>query len=216
MPLALVVILPLAPYLRACAEERSSAIAHGRHAVANEYVDANEAGYLTQDGDLIAEKTVNSSHFQLYAKKVPKLRTRKLATREEWDAFMEHYASIDVATGKRLAHVPNFKKEMVLAVFSDSSKRGDSFMDIEVYSHENILKGFVFLGHTLEEHDPVKVGKAIDMPFIGNFYFATVPREFAMHDIEFRVAYQSWGRPCSRFSPMITPETPVEDRVIKP
>lgn len=165
----------------------------------NSYVDHEAAGYDV----LFGNDTVQSKHFQLLARKKPSDRIRRIATVKEWQAFIKGFAGIETNTRKPLNYRPDFKKEQIIVLYTGAIFRGNDYMDIEVYREGTNLKAFAFHGLSFKRKDPAAISKAVGKPFHGTFYLATVPKRFERHSIEFRMARQSWGRPCSKFSPPI-------------
>ena len=177
---------------------KSSIIANGVNKDAMTYVEAEETGYLKLD----RSKPIKSKYIQFLALKVPTARINRIVTAKEWETFTKQFAGIEIGTGKQLSYKPDFAKEQVLVLFAGPQFRVDTFMDIEIYSEKNTLKGFVFHGLGSGK-DPIAISKAADQPFHGTFYLAAIPKRFKQHTLEFRMAYQSWGRVCSKFSPLI-------------
>jgi len=179
------------------------------------WVESHEAGYSDAGGEVIGDEVANTKHAEISVKALPEERLTILKTQEEWKAFVERYARIDKASGKpvfvsasgfvadskRTEFKPDFDSEAVVILSVDKAQKEGvrGFMDIEVFEDEDRLRAFVFFGS--QTGKPVVVGEEA---VAGRAYMVSVPRKLATLPVEVRMARQSWGRVCSKFSPPIT------------
>ena len=179
------------------------------------WVEAKDAGYPV-DGS----KMIDGVKFaQLLAKAMPETRISKVRNPEEWKKFIERFAQVDKDSGQPrfAAHqypfasapakpdfAPDFGKEAVVVLAVDGGTRAGlgGFMDIELFRQNDKLDAFVFFqpsqGKKAAPSDPEVAAPA------GFCFILTVPRDLIDQPVECRLAIQSWGRECSRFSPAMT------------
>jgi hypothetical protein len=177
----------------------SMTIAHGMNEDAKSYQKAEDTGYLQLDH----KNLVETKELQILARKKPDSRIIRIVTDKAWEAFIKEFAGVETKTGKPLSLRPDFTQQLVLAFYVGPEMRGNSFSDIEIYAGKNTLNSFIFHGPE-KGKDPVAISKGAKQTFLGTFYIAILPAKYKNHTLEFRMAYQSWGRECSRFSPPVT------------
>jgi hypothetical protein len=171
------------------------------------WVESEEAQYCSELGIPFGVEVESAISGELLAKADPKLVVTKVETKRAWRDFLDEFAlfdeksgepRFDAALGYEKKFEPDFKKEIVLVLSTKPAMREGigGFMDIEVWEHKNELKVFSFFGGA----GPAKIrggGKP------KRLHLVTIPRRLVGKPACFRLAYQSWGRPCSRFSPVV-------------
>lgn len=188
-----------------------------------DWVGHKEAEYRFGD------KVANTKHIELSVKALPKERLTILKSQKEWKEFVERFARTDKESGKPIfarghsfygyeSHeltgqkpakfTPDFESEAVVILSVSKAQNEDlmGFLDIEVYKNEDRLRTFVFFG----SGQPVVDNDRVDEAVAGYLYMVSIPRELTKLPVEIRMAYQSWGRICSEFSPPITNPDDVE------
>ena len=179
---------------------------------AAKWVKAHEAGYTSISGRGLGVGITDVEQAEFRLAKLPEQRITRFDDSDALDSFLEACVAQEGEDtkndegGQTGAFDPDFAKEIVIAISVPSSETMPSpfedgkpqppgkFMDIEVMRHEGHLSGYAFFHPS---------GFSDDDPVGDRLYLIAVPKEFADRDMEFRLAIQSWGRECSRFSPPI-------------
>ncbi|MGC6458285.1 MAG: hypothetical protein ACON4R_07925 [Akkermansiaceae bacterium] len=167
------------------------------------WVESEEAHYCTELAVFFGTQVANAQSGELLARSDPKLAVTRVDSLTAWRDFLSEFAVVDEKNEQpRLTSEggfqPDFQKEIVL-VLSATPKMREAvhrFMDIEVWEHASGLKAFVFFGATKPMNLKGQAGPK-------RLHLVTLPRKLDGKSITFRLGYQSWGRPCSRFSPVV-------------
>lgn len=167
------------------------------------WVESEEAHYCTELAVFFGTQVANAQSGELLAKSDPKLAVTRVDSQTAWQDFLSEFAVVDKKNEQpRLTSEggfqPDFQKEIVL-VLSATPKMREAvhrFMDVEVWEHASGLKAFVFFGATKPMNQKGQAGPK-------RLHLVTLPRKLDGKPITFRLGYQSWGRPCSRFSPVV-------------
>lgn len=178
----------MAPTVVATAEDDRKPAA--KITVCEDWVEYREAKYR------LGDRVANTKHIELSVKALPRERLTILKSQEEWKNFVERFAR------KPAKFTPDFGSEAVVILSANKAQKEGlgKFLDIEVFKDEDLLRTFVFfgLGQPAVDNDGAKEAVA------GYLYMVSIPRELAKLPVEIRMADQSWGRICSKFSPPIT------------